>query len=71
MSIVKLTRPGCPESATALRELADRVECGEIQNVVVAYRDADDYAFKSIGKFDDRWVLLGAIEYAKTQVFEN
>lgn len=71
MTIVKLARPGSPESASALRELADRVESGDIQNVVAVYRDVDANVFTSIGKFDDRWVLLGAIEYAKTQVFEN
>ena len=71
MTIVKLARPGCPESASALRELADKVESGEIQNLVIAYREPDDYAFGSIGLFKDRWVLLGALEYAKVQVLTN
>ena len=65
MSVVQLKRNGDPETANALREMADRVESGDIRDVVVVCNDAGENAFWRVGLFEDRWRLLGALEYAK------
>jgi hypothetical protein len=59
------------EDARRLREIADRVEIGEISEFVIVANDRDEGSFMGVGSFDDRWRLLGAIEYAKHTVHEN
>lgn len=54
--------------ADFLRELADRVEAGEIPDIVVVYNDLTEKCFASYGHFEDRWRLLGALEYAKLSI---
>lgn len=56
------------EAARWLRELADRFEAGEIADMVCVVNDREDNAFVSFGHFEDRWRLLGALEYAKAPV---
>lgn len=59
-------RSGEWESAAKyLRELADRFEQGEISEAVVVFNDRENSCFESFGHFEDRWRLLGALEYAK------
>lgn len=65
MSVVQFKREGCPETAEALRELADKVECGDIRDVVVVANDQGENSYWRVGCFADRWRLLGALEYAK------
>jgi hypothetical protein len=55
-------------AAAYLRELADRVERNEILDIVVVLNDRENRAFESYGNFQDRWRLLGALEYAKSMV---
>lgn len=57
--------------AAFLRELADRFERGDILEMVVVYNDRVEKVFESFGHFDDRWRLLGALEYAKNSVHAN
>lgn len=59
------------EGADMLREIADRVASGQIKELVVVYRDGEDNVFASLGHFEDRWRLLGALEYAKNSVHHN
>lgn len=59
------------ETATFLRELADRCDAGEITECVIVYNDKTEAAFASYGHFDDRWRILGALEYAKATVHQN
>lgn len=59
------------ESAAYLRDLADRVEAGEVPEIVVVYSDRVENGFASWGDFEDRWRLLGALEYAKAGVHGN
>lgn len=56
------------ETAEWLRELADRVDEGEIPDVVVVFNDLVERGYVAFGDFQDRWRLLGAIEYAKSVV---
>lgn len=59
------------EAARWLRELADRFEAGEIAEAVCVVNDRADNSFVSFGHFEDRWRLLGALEYAKASVNKN
>lgn len=58
-------------AADTLRDLADKMEAGEISELVVVYNDISERCFASFGHFDDRWRLLGALEYAKQSVAAN
>jgi hypothetical protein len=53
------------EAAEYLRDLADRFEAGDISEAVIVLNDREGGHFESWGHFDDRWRLLGALEYAK------
>lgn len=52
-------------AAKYLRELADRFENGEVSEAVLVFNDRENTCFESWGHFEDRWRLLGALEYAK------
>lgn len=52
-------------AAAYLRELAERFERGEISEAVLVFNDRENTCFESWGHFEDRWRLLGALEYAK------
>lgn len=70
-NIVKLTPPRMQrwaEAAAYLRELADRIDAGNISEIVVVFNDAEDSCFASWGEFQDRWRLYGALEYAKANI---
>jgi hypothetical protein len=56
------------EAAAYLRDLADRMEQNEILDIVVVFNDREARGFESYGNFQDRWRLLGALEYAKAGV---
>lgn len=47
------------------------MEAGEITELVAVYNDLEGSCFASVGHFDDRWRLLGALEYAKQSVANN
>lgn len=59
------------EGAEMLRDIANGIESGDIKEAVVVYRDGEDNCFASLGHFEDRWRLLGALEYAKNSVHQN
>lgn len=59
------------EDARKLREMADQVEAGEVTEFVVVANNKAEVCFFAIGCFDDRWRILGALEYAKQTVHEN
>ena len=59
------------DAAEYLREMADRFERGEILDAVLVYNDKQDKCFASWGNFEDRWRLLGALEYAKAGVHNH
>lgn len=69
--IVSLHDPRAAEwadNAAYLRELADRMERGEISECVVVLNDKRAGGYERWATFDDRWRMLGALEYAKTAV---
>lgn len=59
------------EDATRLRDYADQVESGSISEFVFVANQREDGCFLAHGSFDDRWRILGALEYAKNSVHEN
>ncbi len=58
-------------AAAFFRDFADRFERGEISEAVLVYNNREDTCFESWGHFEDRWRLLGALEYAKSGVNSN
>lgn len=75
MKLIDLKDPDKEEewkrAAAYLRELADRFEKGEITEAVVVCNDRENTCFSSWGHFDDRWRVLGALEYAKNSVHKQ
>ena len=68
MKIVDIPAPKMEkwqEAAAYLRSAAERVERGDISELVIVMNDREENAFASWGMFEDRWRLLGALEYAK------
>lgn len=53
------------DAARFLRELADRVENCEITELSVVWNDRVENGFGAYGMHDDKWRMLGALEYAK------
>ena len=56
------------EAAAYLRDLADQIEAGDISDLVVVHNNVAENFLASFGEFEDRWRLLGALEYAKAGV---
>ena len=56
------------EGAAYMRDLADRMERGEISECAIVINDRAENAYATFGHFDDRWRLMGALEYAKSRV---
>lgn len=56
------------DDAEYLRQLADRVERGDIADIVIVFDDRVDQCFATYVNFTDRWRILGALEYAKNGV---
>lgn len=71
MSVAALKRPGDPDFAATLREIADKVEAGDVREILVVANDQGENVFIGAGRFDDRWRILGALEYARGQVHES
>lgn len=53
------------DAANYFRELADRIDAGDIGNIVVAFNDKTGNHYERYGNWKDRWTILGAIEYMK------
>lgn len=58
------------DAADYLRVLAKRVENGEIKQVVTVCNDREAACFERFGHFENRWEILGALEYAKSAVYD-
>lgn len=61
-------KQGDPIFAEVLREYADKVENGEITSVLIVTHNGEENVFERAGIWQDRWHLLGALEYAKNAV---
>lgn len=59
------------DMAEYLRELAERMDRGEIKDCVVVFNDMENKAYERYAVFEDRWRLLGALEYAKDSVHKG
>lgn len=56
--------------ADHLRELAQRFEDGNLCNVMFIYNDVEGAHYGTSADFDDRWRMIGALEYAKLRMIE-
>lgn len=59
-------RKGDKQHADYLREYADKVESGEIENYVIVVRYQGENQLERCGSWKDLWEMIGALEYAKT-----
>lgn len=57
--------------ADYLRELAERFEAGDVCNVIVVGNDVLDRCYFTSADFDDRWRMIGALEYAKLRMIDG
>jgi hypothetical protein len=67
---VSVERQGNPDFANKLREIADRVESGEITDIAFVCNDREQAYYGRSVSFNDRWRLLGAIEWAKQGILD-
>ena len=69
-AIAKLQKPVCQETVDILSECLEMAKRGEFTDVVVVgnINTSDELGFYRAAKFEDRWRLLGALEYAKAGV---
>lgn len=58
------------EDADRMREYADKLESGEITDVVIVMNNVGENCYERFGRWEDRWRMLGALEYAKTCIHE-
>lgn len=56
------------EIAATLREMADEAEKGAVSGLVVVAQLRDKNQYWTHSHFEDKWRLLGAIEYAKGEI---
>lgn len=71
-SVVTLKPVGISEAdkaaAVYFRELADRIEAGDIGNISVVFNDKGENVYERFGHWNDRWAMYGALEYAKSAI---
>lgn len=72
-AIAKLQKPVCQETIDILSDCLEMAKRGEFMDVVVVgnVNDNDGLGFYRCAKFEDRWRLLGALEYAKDGVHRS
>lgn len=56
---------GNKADADELRAIADLVETGEVRDALIVYNNLTEKCYARFGVWEDRWRLLGALEYAK------
>lgn len=70
--MIREFRPQPTESdlgiARELRDLAEKLESGEVTEIVVVANLRAEGCYQRMANFDDCWKLLGALEYAKQTV---
>ena len=69
-TVVPLKRRGDKKFADLLRGYADDVESGAITDFVFVACHGEDGTFMRSSSFQDRWRMLGALEYAKSSVVD-
>lgn len=67
----EVTLSGNKEGAEKLRELAEAVERGDIQEFFFAGNEVSEQGYVAFGSWDDAWRLAGALEYAKHRVLRS
>jgi CO dehydrogenase nickel-insertion accessory protein CooC1 len=54
--------------AKDLRELADKLEAGDVSEIIIVANLRAEGQYQRVAKFDNAWKALGALEYAKQAV---
>jgi hypothetical protein len=74
-NVVALKREADPFIVELLERWVDMAKAGRLQSVCIVGEAADDEdgpCYMNAASFDDRWRMLGALEYAKFNVnFRN
>lgn len=68
MVVTKIERQPNAGAVDALMELLEEAKAGNLQDFVCVGNLVDEGNFIRSSVFQDRWRLLGAIEYAKSTV---
>ena len=72
MKPVELKRKPNQDVIDAIKRTLEQAERGEITeiSIVTAFVDKHGPSFSRYADFENAWVLLGALEYAKSSVFK-
>lgn len=54
--------------ADQVRDIAGRFEDGDLANIVFVYHDVEGGVYGTTSDFNDRWRMIGALEYAKLRM---
>lgn len=68
--LTTLKRHGDPDAARFFREIADKIESGQVGDFFLLADDRDAEEYTTCARFHDRWRMTGAIEWAKTRLAE-
>ncbi|OAN56937.1 hypothetical protein [Sphingobium sp. TCM1] len=66
VSIADAGAEGRKANADEIREMADAIERGDIIEWVMVANDRAREVYLNHSKFEDRWRMLGALEYARS-----
>ena len=69
-AVAELKRTGNPDVADKLRQIADKIEAGELTEVIVVANAPERNSWYHYQHFDDQVRLIGACEFAKAAIFE-
>lgn len=66
VSIADAGAEGRKANADEIRDMADAIERGDIIEWVMVANDRASQVYMNHSKFEDRWRMLGALEYARS-----
>ena len=70
VSIADAGAEGRKANADEIREMADAIERGDIIEWVMVANDRAREVYVSHCEFPDRWRMLGALEYARSELMK-
>lgn len=71
VSIADAGAEGRKANADEIREMADAIERGDIIEWVMVANDRESQVYLNHSKFEDRWRMLGAFEYARSGLLKT
>ena len=70
VSIADAGAEGRKANADEIREMADAIERGDIIEWVMVANDRENQVYVNHCEFQDRWRMLGALEYARSELLK-